>query len=129
MNTQMSPDRSDQEKVLFQSVRDYYSTEESLTYYSDRTRNFSDRAYKSPGRAFGQYATSNRDEAFFGDDFFKLNESTWVVVEVTLNARYTTAKADEVLSVGLRYVPSAARAGRRRRQRNTDPASGEMAAY
>ena len=39
MNTQMSPDRSEQEKVLFQSVQDYYSTEESLTYYSDRTRN------------------------------------------------------------------------------------------
>ena len=35
----MSPDRSEQEKVLFQSVQDYYSTEESLTYYSDRTRN------------------------------------------------------------------------------------------
>lgn len=35
----MSPDRSEQERVLFQSVQDYYSTEESLTYYSDRTRN------------------------------------------------------------------------------------------
>ncbi len=35
----MSPERSEQEKALFQSVRDYYSTEESLTYYSDRTRN------------------------------------------------------------------------------------------
>ena len=35
----MSPERSEQEKVLFQSVQDYYSTEESLTYYSDRTRN------------------------------------------------------------------------------------------
>ena len=35
----MSPERSEQEEVLFQSVQDYYSTEESLTYYSDRTRN------------------------------------------------------------------------------------------
>ena len=35
----MSPERNEQEEILFQSVRDYYSTEESLTYYSDRTRN------------------------------------------------------------------------------------------
>ena len=35
----MSPERNEQEEILFQSVRDYYSTEESLAYYSDRTRN------------------------------------------------------------------------------------------